>query len=555
MLRKQLRHFTLSLMLLWPASASAHFPWLVTEPAGIPTRVKVYFSEAAEPDDPELLDRLVKADVWVLGGRRGEPQPLSLKKMDDALEADLPAEAQASAIILRHTYGVVSEGGEPFLLKYYAKTFPSPLPGTWRSIRDSERLALEVTPKLDGSATRFCVTWQGEPVAGVTVTVTGPGIPNKWEGPTDDEGTYRCHFPQAGRFSIRARHVENTAGELDGMAFKSIRHYSTLSLNHRPARCATAAHKFPELPQGITSFGGAIVGDVLFIFGGNYGSAHDYSMDDQSGDLWKLNLKNPSNWEQISGPTKLQGLAMVEHGGSLYRIGGFSAMNKAGEPQDLRSQADFARFNTQEKSWEALPNLPEPRSSHDAAVVGDTLFVVGGWNLRGKGSTPSWHDTAHATSLRDKLLVWKTIATPPFKRRALALAGFRGRLYCIGGMQEKGGPTNAVAIYDPTTNEWLNGPNLIGGGMEGFGASAFACRGALYITTQSGSIQRLVSGGTEWEYLGQLDHARFFHRLLPWQNEKLIAVGGGSMTSGKVLELELLSSLDAKPKSSEPPRD
>jgi N-acetylneuraminic acid mutarotase len=215
-------------------------------------------------------------------------------------------------------------------------------------------------------------------------------------------------------------------------------------------------------------------------------------------------------------------------------------MNKAGDAEDLRSQAAFARLNA-DNTWQSLPDLPEPRSSHDAAVVGNKLYVVGGWNMQGSGgSTAKWHDTALSVNLADPNAAWKPIAPPPFKRRALALAEFQGRLYCIGGMQSEGGPTTAVAIYDPKTDQWSDGPHLLGGPMDGFGAAAYACQGGLYVTTSSGSIQRLNADGKSWEYVGQLAHPRFFHRMLPWQNDKLVIVGGANMGTGKTNELELL---------------
>jgi hypothetical protein len=113
-------------------------------------------------------------------------------------------------------------------------------------------------------------------------------------------------------------------------------------------------------------------------------------------------------------------------------------------------------------------------------------------------------------------------------------------------MQEQGGPTTAVAVYDPARDAWSEGPSLLGGAMDGFGASAFACGGSLYATTITGSIQRLSADGKQWEYLGQLDHPRFFHRICPWNDEKLIAVGGGSMSVGKILELEVLPTASLK---------
>lgn len=537
----------MAIAILWTQSASAHFLWLLTGSEKAPGKVQVYFGEAAEPDDPALLDKVAKAEVWSVGGR-GEPKLLALTKAEDSLQAELTGSALLSPLILRHSYGVLSKGdSEPFLLMYYGKTYPFALPGTWQAVNDDKRLPLEIIPQADGSSTVLKVTWNGKPQAGLTVTVVGPGIESKLEGTTDEAGTFRCELPIAGTFSIRAKHTEATAGKLDDKEYKSVRHYSTLTLQYAPSRLTPVSHHLPPLPKGTTSFGGAIAGDMLYVYGGNYGSAHEYNNEEQSGDLWTLNLKSPGKWEPLAGGPKLQGLAMVAHKGLLYRIGGFTARNQAGQKQDLHSQSDFARMKPGNSAWEALPNLPEGRSSHDAAVVGDTLYVVGGWNMTGSGGTSKWHDTALAMNLASSTLEWKPVAAPPFQRRALALAAHHGKLFCIGGMQEKGGTTTAVAIYDPGTNSWSDGPALLGGNMDGFGSSAFACSGSLFVTTMSGSIQRLSDDGKQWEYLGQLAHPRFFHRLLPWNNSKLVVVGGASMTAGGKSEaLELLSVSDVK---------
>ncbi|MGH7128670.1 MAG: Kelch repeat-containing protein, partial [Planctomycetaceae bacterium] len=284
---------------------------------------------------------------------------------------------------------------------------------------------------------------------------------------------------------------------------------------------------------------GAVVGDGLYVYGGHYGRAHHYSREGQSGDFARLNLRDPQEWESLPGGPKLTGLAMVAHDGKLYRIGGFTAKNGDDEDQSLWSQPDFARFDPKGGDWESLPDLPEGRSSHDAAMIGDTLYVVGGWTLQGDAEN-DWHDTAWSIDLSAKALQWKPLPQPPFRRRALALANWQGKLYCLGGMQEEGGPTTAVAIFDPATQKWSEGPALLGGGMDGFGASAFACDDALYATTISGSIQRLSADGRRWEFVGQLEHPRFFHRLLPWHDRQLVVVGGASMSVGKIQPLERL---------------
>ena len=527
--------------LLHPVAAHAHFLWLVRD-ARTGGKIQVYFGEAAQPDDPALLGKVAAAEVWSIEGR-GQPKPLKLVQSAESLSAE---QARPATSILRHNYGVVEKGGAPFLLKYYAKSYPFALPGTWTAVRDAERLPLEVTPSLDEAGVRLTVTWAGKPLAGAVVTVNGPGLDSKLEGPTDAEGRFVCKLAQPGLHSILAKHAEETAGTHDGQEYKSIRHYSTLSLHYVPAQLSPAVHDFPPLAKGTTSFGGAVVGDALFVYGGNYGSAHEYANEDQSGDLWRLDLNKPGQWEIVGTGPRLQGLAMVEHRGKLIRVGGFTARNKSGEPQNLVSQADVARFDPQSRTWESLPTLPQPRSSHDAAVIGDTLYVVGGWALRGESKNSHWHETALALDLSAEKLEWREIAAPPFKRRALALAEWGGKLACVGGMMESGGPTTAVAIYDPAANRWSEGPALQGGAMDGFGASAFASRDSLYVTTVSGSIQRLSGEGQAWEYVGQLAQPRFFHRLLPWQGTQLLVVGGASMEEGKTEALEKLNIATAK---------
>ena len=107
-------------------------------------------------------------------------------------------------------------------------------------------------------------------------------------------------------------------------------------------------------------------------------------------------------------------------------------------------------------------------------------------------------------------------------------------------MQKVGGPTTQVDVFDPETQTWSRGPSLQGGGMDGFGSSSFAVGNQLFATTYSGSIQRLDRDADSWRNLGQLDRQRFFHRLLPFSENELIAVGGASMSDGKFEALEVI---------------
>jgi N-acetylneuraminic acid mutarotase len=521
--------------------ADAHFPWLVVDQSGSEPRVQVYFSEGLEPDDPKLLSRLAKAELWAVGAGRGGPKALTLSKTDDALFANLADHDSATSVIMKHRYGVVKKGGEPFLLNYTAKLQLSPLSGGWQAVTDAERQPLEIVPVRQGSSTMLRVLWQGKPLVGSEVLVKGPGLGEPLEGTTNDAGEWTCELPASGWYAVRVKHIEPKSGSLDNDVYSSVRHYATLTLPWRQGLAPLMTHHFPPLPKGTTSFGGAVLNDAVYVYGGNYGSAHHYAADDQSGDLWRLSLTATApQWELIHTGPKRQGLAMVASGNQLIRVGGFQAMNSADQDSDLRSQADVSMFNPATGEWTAGPALPSPRSSHDAAVVGSKLYVVGGWNMQGDGSGAEWSHEMAVLDLAADTKVWTTVAVP-FVRRAIAVAAWQERLYVIGGMQEDGGPTALVQVYNPVDGTWSAGPALLGTPMEGFGCSAFAAGDSLYVTTYSGAVQRLSAGQPDWEYVAQLEHPRFFHRLLPTSKGQLMVVGGSNMTTGKTEAVELLN--------------
>lgn len=310
-----------------------------------------------------------------------------------------------------------------------------------------------------------------------------------------------------------------------------------------PAAKSAVVERFPALPEAITSFGAAVSDGWLYVYGGNTGKTHQYSSELQSNRFRRLNLSQPGSWEDLPGEAKLQGLALVAHGGKLYRIGGFTAKNATGEKKDLWSMADVARFDPATKTWEKLPSLPAPRSSHDAVVLDNQIYVAGGWAMQGANGKSEWHKTALVLDLTQPTLAWQELPEPPFRRRALSLATQNGKVFAIGGMLEEGGTTTEVDVYDPATKTWAAGPDLPGKPMEGFGNSSFEVGGHLFVSTVEGNLQRL--DGDKWTLVSKVHHPRFFHRMLPLSAEELVFVGGAARSGERALQLETVR-LDVK---------
>lgn len=527
-------------LLTFCTQANAHFLWIVANPDGKNGEVHAYFSETALPDDPKLLEKLKGMKVIALSSGRGESkrQEIEMERVDDAMVGKLPEKIQSPlAAVL--TYGVMSRGGESFLLKYHAKAYPSTLPGSWKAIGNNETAAFEITPRLEGDEIVLTVTWQGQPVAGDQVTIEGPNIKDKIQGDTNAEGQFRATLPTKGTFSIRARHTEKVEGKLGEQSYSTVRHYASLSLPYTKPELSSIKHNLPEVPRGMTSFGGAILDDHLYIYGGHNGGAHSYSTEEQSNEFRRLSLKQEgANWETLPAGPKLTGLAMVAHSGKLYRVGGFTVKEDEKKDHSLWSQDGFAQFDPKTGEWTNLPGLPEPRSSHDAIVLNGKLYVAGGWNMQGQDNT-TWHTTAWSCDLTQPTLTWTALPSPAFERRALSLAAYQGKVYVLGGMQKSNEPSTVVDIYDPATQAWSKGPSLNGVGLEGFGNSSFAIGDRLIASTMSGSLQQLNVDANRWDIVGQLTHPRFFHRQLPTSDGNLLIVGGASMQTGKTNAIEL----------------
>ena len=538
-------------LVLMTGSLRAHFIWAVIDRSdGGDPQARFYFSETASPDSAEFLDRLTRMQAWHRNPE-GDYVPLQLRKVerDDGGLLAGTLTSDRGSLEAECLYGTFSHSGQTMLLHYYSKSLRS---GASDELRRSRKLDLDVSPRLADGELQVGVFWKGEPAAGSQVMVTPPdGEPV--ELTTGGDGVTRLKSPGPGRYEIRARWIEDKAGWFEEERYAEARHYSAVTFDTSSsvrddsgadsAAGTAPSPRLTDLPRGITSFGAAVIGDWIYVYGGHFGRAHHYSNTSQSNQLSRLNLRKPGDWEVVAQGPRLQGLAMVAHGGKLYRAGGFTAHNDEGDEHDLRSIADFVRFDPETGEWESLADLPEPRSSHDAVVIRDELYVVGGWRLGGE--KPVWHETAWMADLSQDKIAWIRLPDPPFQRRALALGHLDGKLYVIGGMQPKGGPTTRVDVFDPARGKWSQGASMIdtradadrGKGMEGFGASAYTLGGRLIVSTYNGNVQVLETAEGEWKIAHQLKDDRFFHRMLPYES-RLLLVGGASMRSGKRLHFE-----------------
>lgn len=509
-----------------------HYIWIVSDAQG----TRIVFGDGLAPDRAEFLTGIEAMRVW-----QWRDHAFARLEIDKATDGEVGwfvgrGATGFNAKELECAYGVFRRGDHAMFLNYSAKFIH--LNNTW-SPQPSGNLALDIVPKIVDGQVQLTAFYRNRPLADCDIEFWSEHRePQRLH--TNESGQVVLPVTDDQHLLVRAKWVEPEAGAHEGVDFAERRYYCTLVLSGLPLATTTAAVSLPDLPEGLTSFGAAVSDGELYVFGGQRGDAHHYAHAWQNGQLLALQLQRPTEWRVVHEGRGLQGLGMVSHRGRLFRVGGFEARNEIGDEHDLHSLDEFAVYERANGSWRRLTPLPEPRSSFDAAIVGDRLFIVGGWTLAG-AKAPVWLETAWSFDLTSLEGSWQSVPAPPFQRRALALAAVGDRLYAIGGMESNGQVTRRVAWLDVNQGAWHDGPELPEAGrMEGFGSAAASVGDRLVVSAYSGQVYVLSTEGDAWERVHRLKPGRFFHRLVTVGDNQVIVVGGANMEEGKILETETI---------------
>ena len=531
----------------------AHFPWLATDDAG---HALLFFGESPAERDYHLPAAVEEADV-AHHVADGKAQSVNLEPIDTQAfigrrsAAALKASGELYSTIV---YGVYHGAKLSYYVQHdlsLAETNAS------SSEQPSQPFVASIAP-FEQQGIEVQVMWQGKPLVDAEVKLYCEAGHEEGATQTDDQGRawFTAGAVEPGLNGLLVGFTDKQdAGEHDGKKYQSAAHYLTATFRyqataegqpkdeHSDAK-TTASTKLTPLPEGLASFGAAVADGQLYVYSGHIGTAHEHSRDNLSAHFRRLKIDGGDQWQELPAGPPLQGLPLVSHAGMLYRVGGLDARNAAGEADDMHSTDSFARFDPRTMKWQDLPPLPEPRSSHDAVVMGDKLFVVGGWTLSGSDQG-EWLDTAWVCDLTRATDGWKPIAAPPFRRRALAAVHLDGKLIVMGGLDDERNVSQSVDALDLSTGKWTKlaefpSEGSSGHNAAGFGVSAWNHHGVLYASGMEGALYRLTSENGKWQPAGQLAEARFFHRLLPAGKETLLAIGGASPEEGHLKSVELL---------------
>ncbi len=525
-----IRFAVITVALLVADRAAGHFVFVVPEKDGQTSRI--IMSETLAVD--EALDvSMLKNARYTLRGADGkdqllEPRPLDKKHLLVTTPGSDPRLVHGTVDL-----GVMTRGAEPHWLRYYPKTIIGDVLGARLQVVASAPVQLVPVALPGEPAVRLSLLVSGRPQPESEVTIVYPNGEAR-EVTTDRHGLTAL-LTEPGRYAVWARYWEERAGAHDGQPYTQIRHYATLVFDAPRIHGSTVpadsdlspsanVRHYGDLPLATSSFGAVAAGGWLYVYGGHIARTHVYHTESASGSFHRLDLSNGEEWQTLPAGPRLQGMNLAARDGVIYRVGGMQSLNREGEEADNRSIVQAARFDPATMSWADLAPLPQARSSHDVAFVGNRLYVLGGWEMRAAGK-PRWIGYMDMLNVEHPNPQWVRIPQP-FRRRALIAAVLDGRIYAIGGFDAYSKPSLDVDVFDPRTASWHKGPSLPGPVRNGFAPAACVLDGMLYASVGDGGLYRLDPRAGTWESVAHTT-PRIVHRAVPF-GSTLLLLGGAA---------------------------
>ncbi len=205
-------------------------------------------------------------------------------------------------------------------------------------------------------------------------------------------------------------------------------------------------------------------------------------------------------------------------GNVVYVVGGFDASRhttNAVERLDLRSGR-----------WSRSPPLPEPLNHMNAVGYGGALYVVGGYSQAGDTSAGAvrsfWRfdpSTAH----------WSAMPAAPLARAAAGASVLDHHLYVAGGRSDTLTTISTLAIFNFDTGSWSLGPPLHHAREH---VAAVVADGAVWLLGGRAlgqgnftDVERYRPGAALWQQMSPMPIARSGFQAVGVSG-KIITVGG-----------------------------
>ena len=228
----------------------------------------------------------------------------------------------------------------------------------------------------------------------------------------------------------------------------------------------------PSVGSGVEGMSVASVGNNIIAalgFDPGTGDTDTTRIYDIASDTWSLGATAPGISSEGAG---------TAHGGLFYTVGG-----RVGGA----ARADIWSYSPASDTWNAaLTPMPTARAGLAIAVVGDSIYAIGGRTGVGGPCTGSPLDAVERYDIASD--TWTPVTPLLAPRSDLAAAAVGGKIYVFGGCDAAGNFLADVDVYDPVTDTWSTAP-----------ADMPTARAGMYAVETKGGTVYVIGG---WDGVG-----------------------------------------------------
>ena len=195
-----------------------------------------------------------------------------------------------------------------------------------------------------------------------------------------------------------------------------------------------------EMPISRFYFGLAVVAGKIYLIGGTtgLGDGQEQRMDrvdiyDPATDTWAKGPKMPTRRDP-------GGVAVVST--RIYVIGGegWPLPQQWGAGEFLGSIEEYDPTNRQ---WRKKKDMLEPKNWFSSAVVGDNIYLIGGYTREG-----GLQQLATVNVYHPRTETWREISALPNPLDTFGAATVNGKIYVFGNLDADGQFSTDVLVYD-----------------------------------------------------------------------------------------------------------
>jgi Kelch motif len=191
------------------------------------------------------------------------------------------------------------------------------------------------------------------------------------------------------------------------------------------------------------------VGDSIFIAGGISAPTSAVATSVATFERYDVVARRYERLPDLPLALDHAGIAAVD--GAVYVFGGTRTEGPA-----VRAANRAFRYVIAARRWEELPRMRHPRGAHGFAVVGRTIYAIGGRVDRVYGGRPS---VATVEAFDTQTQQWTETARVADARDHAGATAFDDQIYVVGGRDLHGNALARLDRYEPATNRWNRLPD------------------------------------------------------------------------------------------------